>query len=66
MAGTCQKQLMRSLYLSRPQRHAITITSPATSKRSDAAVDTSDLLDDVPYVFEEGADEDERGTDLGL
>jgi hypothetical protein len=35
------------------------ITSPATSERSDTAADTSDSLDDAPYVFEEGADEDE-------
>src|SRR6266481_5465164 len=41
----------------RPWRHAV-ITSPATSERSDAAVTTSDSLDDAPYEFEEEADED--------
>jgi hypothetical protein len=44
----------------RPRRHATAvITSPATSESSDAAANISDSLDDAPYVFEEGADEDE-------
>jgi hypothetical protein len=39
--------------------HIPNITSPATSERSDAAVNISDSLDDAPYEFEEEADEDE-------